>query len=126
MQDAFKIASGTLYASRDRFTGIVTSVDRALRDRLGSFDNPDKHFKLESLAVHPDCQRHGVGSALVRSVLANCAHETMPVITRTPASKVAVPMLQKLGFKRAVVAFQVKTNDEFGEDQTNVQVMIKY
>ena len=71
------------------------AIDAARRQRA---DLASPHWVLDVLGVDPDCQRSGVGSALLAPVLARADAEALPcyVITHTPAN---VAYYQRFGFE---------------------------
>lgn len=71
------------------------AADLARRQRA---DLDEPHWILDVLGVDPDCQRSGVGSALLAPVLARADAEALPcyVITHNPAN---VAYYQRFGFE---------------------------
>lgn len=52
-------------------------------DRLHARCAPDRHWYLFAIAVEPSRQRQGVGSSLLRPMLARVDNEQMPVYLET-------------------------------------------
>lgn len=61
-------------------------------------DDGGLHASLWDVIVHPDRQRRGIGSALVRAALAQCEDRRIVAIVSTPA---AVEFFAALGFMPA-------------------------
>ncbi len=68
---------------------------------LDAFDKQhprEPHYYLFLLGVEPGCQGQGVGSALLRPVLAQCDAERMPAYLET-ANPRNVPLYERHGFR---------------------------
>jgi GNAT superfamily N-acetyltransferase len=66
-----------------------------LRGIARVLDDGGLHASLWDVIVHPDHQRRGIGSALVRAALDRCADRRLIVLVSTPA---ATPFFEALGF----------------------------
>jgi GNAT superfamily N-acetyltransferase len=74
---------------------IAREAGAELRGIARILDDGGLHASLWDVIVHPDHQRRGIGSALVRAALDRCADRRLVAIVSTPA---AVPFFAALGF----------------------------
>jgi ribosomal protein S18 acetylase RimI-like enzyme len=79
----------TWFAARERSTDLV-GIARLL-------DDGALHAALWDVIVRPDRQRRGIGSALVRLALEQCADRRLVALVSTPA---AIGFFESLGFMR--------------------------
>lgn len=87
----------------------VCGINRFMRlsrgfDTMKSHHPVERHYYLYLLGVHPDHQAQGLGSALLRVMLARCDREQMPAYLEA-SSPSNIPFHQRHGF-RVIRKFQ--------------------
>ena len=87
----------------------VCGIKRFMRlsrgfDAMKSHHPVERHYYLYLLGVHPDRQSHGLGSALLRTMLERCDREQMPAYLEA-SSPHNIPFYQRHGF-RVINEFQ--------------------
>jgi ribosomal protein S18 acetylase RimI-like enzyme len=81
----------------------VCGINRFLRltrgfDAMKSHHPVEPHYYLYLLGVHPDRQSHGVGTALMRTMLERCDREQMPAYLEASSPR-NIPFYQRQGFR---------------------------
>ncbi|MEP6606361.1 MAG: GNAT family N-acetyltransferase [Nitrosospira sp.] len=87
----------------------VCGINRFMRlsrgfDTMKSHHPVEPHYYLYLLGVTPDRQLHGLGSALLRTMLERCDREQMPAYLEA-SSPQNIPFYQRQGF-RVIKEFQ--------------------